>query len=100
MKKFSTYNIDEKEIIDSSTFINNLIKENISLEISGIEKPWSDDIDFKTNENLYLKIQEYINQEILKSNLELLEKLRMSYYQKNTITDIEENIQYIRKNIK
>ena len=100
MKKFSTYNIDEKEIIDSSTFNNNLIKENISLEISGIEKPWSDDIDFKTNENLYLKIQEYINQEILKSNLELLEKLRMSYYQKNTITDIEENIQYIRKNIK
>jgi hypothetical protein len=100
MKKFTNYEESTNESIGIEGFVNKLIKENISLEISGEEKPWTNDIDVKANDKLVSDLTDYIEQEVYKANLNLLEKVRLSYYQHNSLDVIDEEIKNIRKNLK
>ncbi len=101
MKKFSNFNSEEKSQIDIKTHIQKLLKENISVEIKGDEKPWTKDIEVNTdiNDQFMQKMEEYINNEIVKSKLELLESVRIAYYNNSILSFIEDNIDKI-KNIK
>ena len=76
-----------------------LLKENISIEVTGDEKPWNKDVEIKTDVDTELisKLTDYINEEVKKSNLILLEKMRLSYYNNNILDSIENEIKNIRK---
>ncbi len=100
MKKFTSYEENKEETSDINSFVDSLLKENVSLEITGEEKPWVGEIDIKANEELVLKLKDYIEQEISKSNLHLLEKIKLSYYKNTTLDSIDDEIQKIRENLK
>jgi hypothetical protein len=57
------------------------------------------DIEIKTNvdTDLLSKLTHYVNEEIQKSNLILLEKMRISYYNNNILDTIENEINILRK---
>ena len=100
MKKFTTYEETIKSDNTIENFVDKLLKENVSLEITGEEKPWSNEIDVKANEELITKLKSYIEQEVSKSNLTLLEKSRLAYYQNKSLDFIDEEIKNIREKLK
>ncbi|MFM2392567.1 MAG: hypothetical protein RLZZ546_544, partial [Bacteroidota bacterium] len=51
MKKFTSYEEASKvEINNIEGLVEKLLKENVSLEIVGEEKPWTGEIDVKAND--------------------------------------------------
>ncbi len=100
MKKFTSYEENKEESTDINNFVDKLLKENISLEITGEEKPWVGEIDIKANEELVIELKTYIEQEISKSNLHLLEKMKLSYYKNTTLDSIDDEIKKIREKLR
>lgn len=101
MKKFTSYEEASKvEINNIEGLVEKLLKENVSLEIVGEEKPWTGEIDVKANDELIQSLKAYIDQEINKSNLNLLERIRLSYYKNNSLDVIDDEIKSIRENLK
>ena len=87
MKKFSTY---KETIITENTLeisIENIIKENLSIEISGMERPWSNDITITHDNKLYTEMRSILDKEISLSKIQLLESLKIAVYN-NTILDV------------
>jgi hypothetical protein len=96
MKKFSTYQEVVKEDISLENSIKNLIKENVSIEISGIDKPWSKDITITPDENLYNELMKIVEKEISLSKIKLLEELRIAVYKNTILSVIDEEIQKLK----
>lgn len=99
MKKFSKWEEKKEVVFNLDTFIENLVKENTSIEISNVEKPY-DDIELKTNGELSSKIKNYIEEEIVKSNISILEKIKLAYFQNNTLDVINDTIEEMREKLK
>jgi hypothetical protein len=99
MKKFSNWEEKKEVVFNLDTFIENLVKENTSIEISNVEKPY-DDIELKTNDELSSKIRNYIEEEIIKSNISILEKIKLAYFQNNTLDVINDTIEELREKLK
>ena len=99
MRKFTNWTEKVEDIFDLNIFVDTLLKENVSIEILGMDKPY-DDIDLKANENLITKLNSHIEEEILKSNLDLLEKIKRNFYMYNSLDFIESNIESIKEKLK
>lgn len=100
MKKFTSYEEAPKINESIEMFVDKLLKEDISLEISGEEKPWTKEFDVKANKELVKNLKQYIESEIAKSNLNLLEKIKLAHYKNNSLDVIDDEIKNIRENLK
>lgn len=99
MKKFSNFEEEEKTTHNNfKSFVNQILKENISIEVMGDDKPWNKDIEVKTDisEDFIKKIEDYIIEEINKSELNLLESIKLSYYNNSLLSFIEEKTNELR----
>lgn len=89
MKKFSDLNNNNnnnEEIQESFSIeneIDNLIKESLTIEIVGEDKPWEKDFQIKAEGKFYENIQNVINKIYHKEKVELLEKARQSFFTQN-----------------
>lgn len=100
MKKFSNYEYKPKSETNIEDYLDLLLKENITLEISGEEKPWTSEIEIKTNEEIISNLKDYIEQETLKANLIILEGIKIAYYKNELLNTVDNEIEIIRKKIK